>query len=77
MDKKISGLLGAAAALTTMSVAQSAIAEPTPNTPPASYRDLLEPGSYFCLRIELREERAFAPPELVAEVAVTSGCAAP
>jgi hypothetical protein len=43
MDKKIAGLLGAAAALTTMSVAQSAVAEPTQNTQPASYRDLLEP----------------------------------
>ena len=43
MDKKIAGLLGAAAALTTMSAAQSAVAEPTRNTPPTSYRDLLEP----------------------------------
>ena len=43
MDKKIAGLLGAAAALTTMSVAQSAFAESTQNTPPISYRDLLEP----------------------------------
>jgi hypothetical protein len=43
MDKKIAGLLGAAAALTTMSAAQSAVAEPTQNTPPTSYRDLLEP----------------------------------
>ena len=36
-DKKIAGLLGAAAALTTMSAAQSAVAEPTRNTPPTSY----------------------------------------
>ncbi|MFY9841015.1 MAG: hypothetical protein WAK55_32010 [Xanthobacteraceae bacterium] len=43
MDKKIAGLLGAAAALTTMSTAQASIAEPTHNTPAASYRDLLEP----------------------------------
>ena len=43
MDKKIAALLGAAAALTTMSAAQSAVAEPTQNTPPTSYRDLLEP----------------------------------
>jgi hypothetical protein len=43
MDKKIAGLLGAAAALTTMSAAQSAVAEPVQNEPPASYRDLLEP----------------------------------
>lgn len=43
MDKKIAGLLGAAAALTTMSAVQSAIAAPIQNTPPTSYRDLLEP----------------------------------
>jgi hypothetical protein len=43
MDKKIAGLLGAAAALTTMSGAQSAVAAPTQNTSPTSYRDLLEP----------------------------------
>jgi hypothetical protein len=43
MDKKIAGLLGAAAALTTMSAAQSAVAEPIQNEAPASYRDLLEP----------------------------------
>ena len=43
MDKKIAALLGAAAALTTMSGAQSAVAAPTQNTPPTSYRDLLEP----------------------------------
>jgi opacity protein-like surface antigen len=43
MDKKIAGLLGAAAALTTMSAAQSAVAEPVRNKPPSGYRDLLEP----------------------------------
>jgi hypothetical protein len=42
MDKKIAGLLGAAAALTTMTAAQSAVAEPTPSAP-LTYRDLLEP----------------------------------
>ena len=41
--KKIAGLLGAAAALTTMTAAQAAVAEPTQSAPPASYRDLLEP----------------------------------
>ena len=43
MDKKIVGLLGAAAAVTTMTGAQ---AVPAPSTEPAaatSYRDLLEP----------------------------------
>jgi hypothetical protein len=43
MDKKIAGLLGAAAALTTMTTAQAGIAEPAQNTPAASYRDLLDP----------------------------------
>jgi hypothetical protein len=43
MDKKIVGLLGAAAALTTMTTAQAGIAEPAQNTPAASYRDLLDP----------------------------------
>jgi hypothetical protein len=54
MDKKIAGLLGAAAALTTMSAAQSAIAEPTQNTPPISYRDLLEsiPDALNALKLD-------------------------
>lgn len=43
MDKKIAGLLGAAAALTTMTAAQSAVASPAPSTQPTSYRELLEP----------------------------------
>jgi hypothetical protein len=42
MDKRIAGLLGAAAALTAVSGAQAA-APPTPLEPAASYRDLLEP----------------------------------
>jgi cobalamin biosynthesis protein CbiG len=43
MDKKIAGLLGAAAALTTMTAAQNAVAEPAPSALSVSYRDLLEP----------------------------------
>jgi cobalamin biosynthesis protein CbiG len=42
MDKKIAGLLGAAAALTTMTAAQNAVAEPAPSAPLVSHRDLLE-----------------------------------
>jgi hypothetical protein len=43
MDKKLAGLLGAAAALTTMSAAQAAPAR-GPELPQAtSYRDLLDP----------------------------------
>jgi hypothetical protein len=43
MDKKIAGLLGAAAALTTMTGAQAAPAQPTELAPATSYRDLLDP----------------------------------
>ena len=43
MDKKLAGLLGAAAALTTMTAAQAAPAR-EPELPAAtSYRDLLDP----------------------------------
>src|SRR5579872_4419086 len=42
MDKKIAGLLGAAAALTTFNGAQATPAQP-PLAPAAAYRDLLEP----------------------------------
>jgi hypothetical protein len=47
MDKKIAGLLGAAAALTAVNSAQAAA--PTPSAglePAATYRDLLEPIPY-------------------------------
>lgn len=43
MDKKLAGLLGAAAALTTMSTAQAAPARGPELPQPASYRDLLDP----------------------------------
>ena len=43
MDKKIAGLLGAAAALTTVNGAQAAAQAPTALEPAATYRDLLEP----------------------------------
>lgn len=45
MDKKIAGLLGAAAALTTMAgaSAQAAPAQSTELAPAMSYRDLLDP----------------------------------
>ena len=44
MDKKIAGLLGAAAALTTLGSAQAAPAAPVQTLPAASnYADLLEP----------------------------------
>jgi hypothetical protein len=43
MDKKIAGLLGAAAALTTMTAAQAVPAQDTRVAPATSYRDLLDP----------------------------------
>lgn len=43
MDKKIAGLLGAAAALTTMSAAQATSVQPTLSGPAPSYRSLLDP----------------------------------
>jgi hypothetical protein len=43
MDKKIAGLLGAAAALTTMNGAQATPAQSSAPTAVTSYRDLLDP----------------------------------
>ncbi len=43
MDKRIAGLLGAAAALTTVTAAQAAAPAQTQATEPTSYRDLLNP----------------------------------
>ncbi len=43
MDKRLAGLLGAAAALTTMTSAQAAPAQSTELAPATSYRDLLDP----------------------------------
>jgi hypothetical protein len=43
MDKKIAGLLGAAAALTAMTAAQAAPAPATELAPATNYRDLLDP----------------------------------
>jgi hypothetical protein len=43
MDRKIAGLLGAAAALTTMASAQAAPAPQNESAPVTTYRDLLDP----------------------------------
>jgi len=43
MDKTIAGLLGAAAALTTLGAAQATPAEPSAPPPATSYADLLQP----------------------------------
>ncbi len=43
MDKRIAGLLGAAAALTVVSAAQATPAQTSQLAPATSYRDLLDP----------------------------------
>ena len=43
MDKKIAGLIGAAAALTTIGAAQAAVPAQTQSGPAVAYRDLLTP----------------------------------
>jgi hypothetical protein len=43
MDKKIAGLIGAAAALSAVGAAQAAAPAPTSLAPAAAYRDLLDP----------------------------------
>src|SRR5579863_10138785 len=43
MDKKISGLLGAAAAITTVTGAQAVPVQTVQNAAPASYQELLKP----------------------------------
>jgi hypothetical protein len=43
MDKRLAGLLGAAAALTTLTSAQAAPVQDTGLSPATSYRDLLDP----------------------------------
>jgi hypothetical protein len=43
MDKKISGLLGAAAAITTVTGAQAIPVQTVQNAAPASYQELLKP----------------------------------
>lgn len=43
MDKRIAGLLGAAAALTAVSTAQATTPQSTELAPATSYRDLLDP----------------------------------
>jgi hypothetical protein len=43
MDKKIAGLLGVAAALSTMTAASAALAQTQELAPPTTYADLLVP----------------------------------
>jgi hypothetical protein len=58
MDKKIAGLLGAAAALTTISTgAQTAPTQNTELSPATSYRDLLNPISNALPMLKADDER--------------------
>jgi hypothetical protein len=58
MDKKIAGLLGAAAALTAAGGAQAAVPAQTELAPAASYRDLLQPVPNAVAALKTDDERA-------------------
>jgi hypothetical protein len=74
MDKKIAGLLGAAAALTTLGAAQASPAQPTEAAPAASYRDLLDPIPNAMPLLKADDERqAQARGEQLAQVEVRIG----
>jgi hypothetical protein len=60
MDKKIAGLLGAAAALTAVNSAQAAA--PTTVEPAATYRDLLEPIPNALAMLKSEDAQGTAPP---------------
>ena len=61
MDKKIAGLLGAAAALTAVTSAQAATST-TGLEPAANYRDLLEPIPNALARLQTEEGQGRAAP---------------
>ena len=75
MDKKLAGLLGAAAALTTMTAAQAAMPDQkTEIAPAASYRDLLDPvpNALSALKAD-NAKRDEAPKTELAQVSVQVG----
>jgi hypothetical protein len=75
MDKKLAGLLGAAAALTTMTAAQAAMPDQkTEMAPVASYRDLLDPvpNALSALKAD-NAKRDEAPKTQLAQVSVQVG----
>jgi hypothetical protein len=73
MDKRIAGLLGAAAALTTMASAQAAPASTEP-APATSYRDLLDPVPDAVPMLEADNARLTATPATeVAQIVVGVG----
>jgi hypothetical protein len=74
MDKRLAGLLGAAAALTTVASAQSAPASSTEPTPATSYRDLLEPIPNAVPKLNADNARlAEEPVTKVAQISVGVG----
>jgi hypothetical protein len=75
MDKKLAGLLGAAAALTTMTAAQAATPEQkTEMTPATSYRDLLDPVPNALSALKADDaKRNEAPRTELAQVTVQVG----
>jgi len=75
MDKKIAGLLGAAAALTTMSTAQAAPDQTL--SPASSYRDLLDPIPNALPKLKADDEATQArrqnPSTKLAQISVQVG----
>jgi hypothetical protein len=75
MDKKLAGLLGAAAALTTMTAVQAAAPDQkTEMAPAASYRDLLDPvpNALSALKAD-NAKRDEVPKTQLAQVSVQVG----
>jgi hypothetical protein len=74
MDKKIAGLLGAAAALTTMTGAQAAPVQPTGPAAAMTYRDLLDPIPNAVPMLQADNARlAEAPNTEVAQITIGIG----
>jgi hypothetical protein len=61
MDKKIAGLLGAAAAITTVTGAQAAPVQPAPLAAPTNYRELLNPIQNAAALLKADDEARMAP----------------
>ena len=74
MDKKLAGLLGAAAALTTMTAAQASPAQTTELAPATSYSDLLDPIPNALTVLKAHDARlAETAPMEVAQVTIQVG----
>jgi hypothetical protein len=75
MDKKLAGLLGAAAALTTMTAAQAAMPDQkTEMAPATSYRDLLDPVPNAMSALKADDaKRNEAPKTELAQISVQVG----